>query len=187
MRMTTTVTLARTGPRTQLAAVLVAGALFQGAALAQTTVYKCVDAQGRVEFTDTSKRGCKALDLPGYIPAPPERRGPAPAAGRAAGAATAAVPSAPAATPGPANFPRVDTSQQRARDDDRRGILNEELRAEEKKLLELRQAFNNGEPERHGNERNYAKYQERVGQMRDDISRSERNIEALRREIANIR
>jgi hypothetical protein len=160
---------------------LAAGVLMSGAAAAQTTVYKCVDAQGRVEFTDTGKKGCKALDLPGYIPAPPERRGPAPAA-RVSNPAPAAGPSA-----SPSNFPRVDTSQQRARDDDRRGILTEELRAEEQKLAALRQTFNNGEPERQGNERNYAKYQERVAQMRDDISRTERNIEALRREIANIR
>jgi hypothetical protein len=155
--------------------------MLHGAAFAQTTVYKCVDVQGRVEFTDTGKKGCKALDLPGYIPAPPERRGPAPAAGRAGNPAPAA------ATPSPSNFPRVDTSQQRARDDDRRGILTDELRAEEKKLADLRATFNNGEPERQGNERNYAKYQERVAQMRDDISRTERNIEALRREIANIK
>jgi hypothetical protein len=175
MRMTTSVT-----PRRLLLA-LAAGALLPSAAFAQTTVYKCVDAQGRVEFTDTSKRGCKALDLPGYIPAPPERRGPAP------GAMRAATPAPAAATPSPSNFPRVDTSQQRARDDDRRAILNEELRAEEKKLADLKGVFNNGEPERQGNERNYAKYQERVGQMRDDINRTERNIEALRREIANIR
>jgi hypothetical protein len=161
---------------------LAAGVIFSGAADAQTTVYKCVDAQGRVEFTDTGKRGCKALDLPGYIPAPPERRGPAPAAARPNNAAPAAAP-----TPSPANFPRVDTSQQRARDDDRRGILTDELRLEEAKLAGLRAVFNNGEPERQGNERNYAKYQERVAQMRDDISRAERNIEALRREIANIR
>jgi hypothetical protein len=160
---------------------LAAGVMLHGAAFAQTTVYKCVDAQGRVEFTDTGKKGCKALDLPGYIPAPLERRGPAPGAARPASAAPAA------ATPSPSNFPRVDTSQQRARDDDRRGILADELRAEEKKLADLRAAFNNGEPERQGNERNYAKYQERVAQMRDDISRTERNIEALRREIANIR
>jgi len=160
---------------------LAAGVLFSGAADAQTTVYKCVDAQGRVEFTDTGKRGCKALDLPGYIPAPPERRGQAPAAARAANPAPAA------ATPSPSNFPRVDNSQQRARDDDRRAILTDELRAEEKKLADLRQVFNNGEPERQGNERNYAKYQERVAQMRDDISRTERNLEALRREIANIK
>lgn len=173
MRMTTSVT--------RLA--LAAGVVFSGAAHAQTTVYKCVDAQGRVEFTDTGKKGCKALDLPGYIPAPPERRAPAPAASRQGGAA----PAAAASTPSPANFPRVDTSQQRVRDDDRRAILNDELRAEEKKLADLRQVFNNGEPERQGNERNYAKYQERVAQMRDDISRTERNIEALRREIANIR
>jgi hypothetical protein len=160
---------------------LAAGVMLHGAAFAQTTVYKCVDVQGRVEFTDTGKKGCKALDLPGYIPAPPERRGPAPAAGRAGNPAPAA------ATPSPSNFPRVDTSQQRARDDDRRGILTDELRAEEKKLADLRATFNNGEPERQGNERNYAKYQERVAQMRDDISRTERNIEALRREIANIK
>jgi hypothetical protein len=164
-----------------------AAVMFHGAALAQTTVYKCVDAQGRVEFTDTGKKGCKALDLPGYIPAPPERRGPPPALRAGGGAAGSSSPAPAAATPSPANFPRVDSSQQRARDDDRRGILTDELRAEEKKLADLRQVFNNGEPERHGNERNYAKYQERVAQMRDDISRTERNIEALRREIANIR
>ncbi len=178
MRMTTSVTCFG------LSFALAAGVIFSGAAEAQTTVYKCVDAQGRVEFTDTGKRGCKALDLPGYIPAPVERRAPPPATARQGSAAPA-----PAATPtpSPSNFPRVDTSQQRVRDDDRRGILNDELRAEEKKLADQRQVFNNGEPERQGNERNYAKYQERVGQMRDDISRTERNIEALRREIANIR
>jgi hypothetical protein len=172
MRMTTSVT--------RLA--LAAGVFFSGAAEAQTTVYKCVDAQGRVEFTDTGKKGCKALDLPGYIPAPVERRGPAPAAPRSGNAAPAA-----AASPSPSSFPRVDTSQQRARDDDRRGILNDELRAEEAKLAGLREVFKNGEPDRLGNERNYAKYQERVAGMRDDISRTERNIEALRREIANIK
>jgi HAMP domain-containing protein len=160
---------------------LVCAALVPGAAQAQTTVYKCVDAQGRVEFTDTSKRGCKALDLPGYIPAPPERRAPAPAAARAA-----AAPAAGAAGPA-AGFPRVDSAQQRARDDDRRAILSEELQAEEQKLAALRQRFNNGEPDRQGNERNYAKYQERVGQMRDEVSRSERNVEALRRELGNVR
>ncbi len=164
---------------------LAAGMMFGGAAQAQTTVYKCTDAQGRVEFTDTNKKGCKALDLPGYIPAPPPRAAvpaPAPAARTNSPAGNAA-----AAAPSPSDFPRVDTSQQRARDNDRREILNEELRAEEQKLAEQRREFNNGEPPRNGNERNYAKYQERVGQMREDIGRTERNIEALRREIGSIR
>jgi len=165
---------------------LAAGLTITGAAQAQTTVYKCTDGQGRVEFTDSNKKGCKALDLPGYIPAPPARAAaPAPAARTASPAANAN--SAAAATPSPSDFPRVDTSQQRARDNDRREILNEELRAEEQKLAEQRREFNNGEPARNGNERNYAKYQERVGQMREDIGRTERNVEALRREIGSIR
>ena len=165
---------------------LAAGMIFSGAALAQTTVYKCVDGQGRVEFTDTNKKGCKALDLPGYIPAPPVRNV-APAVPSAPRPAAPPAGASAAAAGSPADFPRVDTGQQRARDNDRREILNEELRAEEQKLAEQRRAFNNGEPPRNGNERNYAKYQERVSQMREDIGRTERNIEALRREIGNIR
>jgi hypothetical protein len=150
------------------------------AAQAQTTVYKCVDKAGRVEFTDISKAGCKALDLPGYIstPVPAPRSAPAVTMRQGAGRPPAASP---------ANFPKVDNATQRARDDDRRGILNEELRAEETKLADLKRDFNNGEPERQGNEKNYAKYQERVAQMRDDIGRAEKNIEALKREIANVR
>lgn len=140
-------------------------------------IYLCVDAQGRRELTDTNKRGCKPLDLPDAIAAPPRAQDGAPARQRAQ--------AAPAPTP--SDFPRVDTSVQRARDDDRRGILNEELRLEAKKLAELKAEYQNGEPERLGSERNYAKYQERVANLRDAIGRSERNVEALKREISNIK
>lgn len=168
-------------PPPALRALLACALALPFGAQAQSAVYKCVDERGRVEFTDTSKKGCKPLDLPGFIAAPPARSSP-PAATRQG---SAPRPAATASTP--ANFPRVDSAQQRARDDDRREILGEELRAEEKKLADLKREFNNGEPERQGNERNYAKYQERVAQMREDIGRTERNIEALKREIANIR
>jgi len=166
--------------------VLVAGLALHNGAQAQGAVYKCVDEQGRVEFTDTGRKGCKALDLPGYAPPPPPRASAPIPAVRPLNPQQGAVPAAtPAATP--ASFPRVDSAQQRARDDDRRDILNDELRAEQKKLADLRRDFNNGEPERQGNERNYAKYQERVASMRDEIGRTERNIEALQREISNVR
>jgi hypothetical protein len=158
-------------------ALLALGACAHGAAQAQTVVYKCVDDAGRVEFTDTSKRGCKALDLPGFVATAPARKVPTT---RQGGQPVTAAAS-------PASFPRVDSAQQRARDDDRRDILNDELRNEEKKLADLRREFNNGEPERIGGEKNYAKYQARVAQMREDIGRSERNIEALKREIANLK
>ncbi|MDF3036902.1 MAG: hypothetical protein K0S28_2176, partial [Paucimonas sp.] len=66
-------------------------------------------------------------------------------------------------------------------------ILLDEMKAEEQKLASLRKDFNNGEPERRGDERNYAKYQERVAVMKEEITRSERNVEALQREINNLK
>ena len=77
--------------------------------------------------------------------------------------------------------------QQKARDTDRMLILTEEMKVEERKLAALKQDFNNGEPERRGDERNFAKYQDRVASMKDDVSRTEKNIEALKREIGNLK
>ena len=148
---------------------------------AQAQIYRCTDANGRPLYTDTKVGKCQLIDT-GYS-SPPAASKPIPAP-RSAGSSGASSP-APASTP--SSFPRVDNVVQRARDDERREILGDELRIEEGKLLELKKVFNNGEPERQGNERNYAKYQERVASMRDEISRTERNIEALRREIGNIR
>jgi len=150
--------------------------LFAGAAArADGVIYKCVDAAGHTEFTDVYRGAyCKVLEGTGAITTPPARK------------AQAGPPRAYAA-PSPADFPRVDGAEQRARDADRRAILTDELNSELQKLADLRKEFNNGEPERRGDERNYAKYQERVAQLRDDISRSEKNIDALKREIANIK
>jgi hypothetical protein len=165
------------------AGVLLAIALAAPAS-AQSIVYRCVDKEGRVLYTDTNAGNYKVVDsiISGAISSPPSSRPPA-----ANPAVTMRQGAGRTPTPSPAAFPRVDNATQRARDDDRRTILDEELRAEEKKLADLKKDFNNGEPERQGNERNYAKYQERVAQMRDDIGRAEKNIEALKREIANIR
>lgn len=149
---------------------------------AAADIFLCTDAQGRRELTDANRPGCKMLDVPGSIPAPPARKGPAPQQQPQQARITSTL-----STATPAAFPRVDTAQQRARDDDRRGILSEELRSEERRLADLRVEFNNGEPERQGNEKNYAKYQARVADMRDSISRSEKNVEALKRELSNIR
>lgn len=151
-------------------------ALAGTAPVAKADIYLCTDKEGRRELTDNHRPGCRMLDVPGSIPAPAPRKGPAPV--RAAAAAPAVTPT---------DFPRVDNAQQKARDDDRRGILTEELRSEERRMAELKREFNGGEPERQGNERNYAKYQARVAEMRDSIGRGEKNIEALKREIANIR
>lgn len=149
-------------------------------AQAQTAIYKCKTASGVDEFTDVKRPGCVMLD---FIPAPaPRASAPIPAPRRV----VTPAPSAALALP-PGSFPRVDAAQQRTRDEDRRAILTEELNMELQKLATLRQQFNEGQPERQGNERNYARYQERVDSLRAELGRTERNIESLKREIGNLR
>lgn len=149
-----------------------------GYAQAQSDVFLCVDENGNKEYKNTgTTKGCKRVELPGIttVPAPVPKR------------VVAQTAAAKPATATPPDFPRVDSSTQKARDTDRRQILMDEMKNEEQKLASLKQEFNNGEPERRGDERNYAKYQERVETLKDDIGRTEKNIEALRRELGNMK
>ncbi len=176
--MNSTTTSLRSGQRClALAMAALFGALAQPAATAQGGVYLCVDANGRKILTDSYKTGCKTLDIANSIPAP--------AGSSAAPRRPTPRPSTPVTTP--ADFPRVDNAQQKARDSDRREILTEELASEQRRLADMRAEFKDGQPDRLGNERNYAKYQERVATLRDNIGRAERNVEALQREIGNIK
>lgn len=150
-----------------------AGAI--GTTHADGDIYRCVNANGTIEFKNTgSVKDCKKMELEGIstIPAPTKRSG---------SVQTASLKSTSSTSP--SDFPRVDSSTQKARDNDRRQILLDEMKNEQDKLAALKKDFNNGEPERQGNEANYAKYQERVTAMREDISRTEKNIEALQREL----
>ncbi len=100
-----------------------------------------------------------------------------------------ARPPAAAATPAASTRPaetRVDPQAQRARDTDSRRILEGELRREEERLAELRKEYNNGEPERLGNERNYQKYLDRVADLKSNIARKESDVSAIRRELSKL-
>ena len=180
-----------------LLAALCAGSL---AGPAQAQIYKCEGPDGVVEYSNSpanGKRGCQPVELSPIttIPAPrlPAARAAPPAATQNGSAAPAAAPSAsaapaPAARPaGAEGFPRVDPATQKARDTDRRRILEDELKKEELKLADLRREYNDGEPERQGNERNYQKYLDRVQRLKEDIGRSEANIASIRREIGALR
>jgi hypothetical protein len=97
----------------------------------------------------------------------------------------AAAPSAAPSGPRPADS-KVEPGEQRTRDNDARRILENELRTESERLVMLQKEFNNGEPERRGDERNYQKYQERVAEMKASIARKESDIAALKRELAKL-
>jgi predicted RNase H-like nuclease (RuvC/YqgF family) len=81
---------------------------------------------------------------------------------------------------------RIDPNEQRSRDNDARRILEAELKAETERLGALQREFNNGEPERRGEERNYQKYQDRVAELKAGIARKEVDIAALKRELAKL-
>lgn len=159
-----------------LAAGLLAGAA--GPARAQGgTVYRCpgppvlyTDALSPEEARD---RGCRTIEgAPITV-----IQGPRPRAAGANGAAASAARASEA---------RVEPAAQRQRDADARRILEAELKREEDKLVALKRDYNNGEPERRGDERNFANYLERVAQMKAGIARSESDIAAIKRELAKL-
>lgn len=96
-------------------------------------------------------------------------------------------PSAKAGTGGSASSPeKVTSDDQKARDADARRILEAELRQAEDALAVQKKEFNNGEPERRGDERNAQKYQDRIKEMKDAITRKEADIASIKRELTKL-
>lgn len=76
---------------------------------------------------------------------------------------------------------------QKARDSDSRSILESELRKAETRLVEQQKEYNNGEPDKQGIEgRNYQRYLDRVGELKDGITRNQSDIAGLKREISRL-
>ncbi len=166
-------------------AVISLFALLSMTAYAQEAVYLCVSSDGTREYTNTGDtKGCKKVDMDGITVVPAPKRVTQAATAPAATAATAAT-AKPAAMP--AAFPRVDSNRQQLMDQERRQILQNEMKAEERKLLLLRQEYNNGAAAKQAGEQNDGQYQQRVTLLKEDINRAEKNIEALKRELGNLR
>lgn len=81
---------------------------------------------------------------------------------------------------------KVSAQDQKARDADARQILEAELRKEEEALAALRKEYNNGEPERRGDERNAQKYIDRTNEMKNAITRKEADLASIRRELSKL-
>ena len=139
-----------------------------------TTVYKCPG--NPVLYTDAltpeqaRERGCTTIEGAPITIVQSVRR--------------PVAPQAPAASRPAAE--RVDPGVQRERDNDARRILGDELAREEARLAELKREYNDGQPERRGDERNYQRYLDRVAEMKAGILRKEADISALKRELAKL-
>jgi hypothetical protein len=139
---------------------------------AQADIFKCTDAAGHVTYSNVASKGCAKMNLDPVSTIPAAK--PAPK------------------TPTPAGFPRVEENAQKARDNDRRKILEQELAAEEKNLDEAKKKLAEGEialPQERmqGGGINQAKVQERTQPLRDQVQLHERNLEAIRKELQNLR
>jgi hypothetical protein len=160
------------------ALVLAAGALSLPAG-AQTLASKakesgCVDApkqvEGRTYRCNTGSGAAAYFNVPGE---------------GAVGDAGRRSPNGAAGTPTPSSFPKVDASTQRSRDDMRRKVLGDELASEEKLLAEARAAYANGAPPASADEQaNPQKYADRIAKLRQAVALHERNVDALRKELA---
>lgn len=155
------------------------------------TIFRCPAINGVTQYTNdvTEAQRQRCEPMTGGNLTVVQSRSPAAAAVVAGNPAPAASPvRLAAASPSSGGVPRpadqrVNASEQRQRDADARAILEGELRKEEAALADLRREFNNGEPERRGDERNFQKYLDRVAAMREQISRKEGDLAAIRREL----
>ena len=155
-----------------LPVVMALGAILAPAS-AWADIYKCINDAGHVTYSNVQQKGCQKLNLEPLSTIPP----PKPSAKPGNGAVTAPTP----------GFPKVDSDAQKKRDSERRRILDEELAAEEKQLEQAKKALTEQEAVRFGDERNYQRVLDRLQPFKDKVALHERNIDALKKELANVR
>ena len=142
-----------------------------GTAQANDVTYKCPNHvySNTISAKEAKDKGCTVLDNApiSVIQSIKPRPAPRAASGEASGGG------------------RVDPADQRARDTDARRILEAELKREEDRLAQMKLEYNNGQPERQGNEvKNFQKYLDRVADMKTALARKEGDVAALKRELA---
>ncbi len=148
---------------------------------ARADVFKCADpVSGKVTYTNakTGEKGCTLLQKE-----QPLKTAPASAPRKAAASSSSSSSSSST----PAEFPRVDSTTQRSRDNDRRKILETELESETQALETARKALAEQQQIRNGDEKNYAKVLERLKPYQEQIELHERNSEAIRTEIGRLK
>jgi hypothetical protein len=164
---------------------------------AHAEIYKHVDAEGRITYSNVKIKGAKKLYLE---PADTSF-------GNNSSSETKRAPSTRTATP--ASFPKVDAGTQNQRDGKRKEILQAELDTEKKALEDAKKAYAEGEsnPEVYHKSRqvitknadgststktvsdtfrNVPKFDEKMKSLQADVDVHQRNIELLEKEISTI-
>ena len=152
--------------------------LFSYSAIAE--IYKHVDADGRVTYSNIKSKGAVKLDFD--------------SGATNSGPADVKKPAPNKRTATPENFPRVTKDAQTERDAKRRSILQAELEAEKNALEEAKKAYAEGEekPEVYrtangGIFRNVPKFEAKMKALQENVDNHQRNIELLQKELDALR
>lgn len=132
-----------------------------------STLYKCTNDNGGTTYTNNREgyRNCQVVSRDsGASVSSANNGGPRPKA---------------SPTPSPADFPKVTGDAQKARDNDRQHILEQEVATEQKGLEDARRGLAEQEAARAPADRLQA--------LRDRIALHTRNLDALRREIGKVK
>lgn len=154
--------------RWSLLALCVAGAAHaQGTQL--ETLWNCRDKEGKTTLTnqqsDTVGKECRIVQQQRVTVIP--------------------SPGKPAAK-SPPNFPKESPNDRAAAREKQRQTLENELAQEQDLLAGAKQKLAEQEAIRTGDEKNYARVLERLRPYRDAVEVHTKNIEALKRELANL-
>jgi hypothetical protein len=153
--------------------LLVIGALCAATSHAQqvTEIFKCKGSDGHWTYTndrrEAERQKCEVVTRQVNV-APAPKQPPR----------TAARPN---------EFPKESATDRAKAQSRQREILEKELAQEQTSLAKARQDLAAQEAVRSGDERNYARVQERLQPYKDSVETHEKNIEALRRELNNLR
>ena len=166
-----------------------------------TTIYKLVDDNGRVTYSNLPMKGAVKIDLDPIT----TLALPASSPSTRAGIANAAANTVANVSQAPPGLPAIDGGTQKKRDDIRRRILEDEARNEEKLLTDAKGALKEQENDRSvimmmraaaekqtpaasvEARRAYDQREEKLKSMQDSIGNHEKNVEAIRKELTALK
>jgi chromosome segregation ATPase len=157
-----------------------AGALLFAALLAATVahaqvteIWKCKGANGHWTYTndrnEAERQKCEIVTR--QVNVAPAQKAPTPP---------------PTRNARQGDFPKETPTERASARERQREILEKELATEQAGLAKAKQQLAEQEQIRSGDERNYARVLERLQPYKDSIETHEKNIEALKRELANL-
>jgi hypothetical protein len=152
--------------------------------LACAEIYKNIDADGRVTYSNIKSKGSVRLEIDQTSNATNGNQSKAKSNNTSSNKRTAT----------PEDFPRVDRDTQNQRDSKRRNILQTELEAEKQALEVAKKAYAEGaeNPEvfrTAGGKtfRNVPKFEEKMRVLKENVDNHQNNIDLLQKELDSLR